>query len=345
MPGAVATVGAVHPVVTRVVVEPDDADPGVLVVGWELEGADTDVELAVGPTPEAIDHAHPTRVGAGTTTTRLRGRGADACYVSVAPAGSGSAVVAGVRRVPFEGVQNFRDLGGYRTVDGGRTRWGRVFRADSLHKLTVGDRELFERLGLRVVYDLRGDREREVNPTVADAVHLPVVGHVRSEGDDEATARAALLEASDGERVLAELYVGMLVHSAPLFGSLLRGLAAPDGLPAVFHCHAGKDRTGMVAALLLLAVGVSRADVLDDYELTRRYRTSDHQQDSLANLLRLGMAPEAAAGVLATPRWAMEQALDALEGEHGGIDAYLAGPVGLDADTLAQLRTATVERA
>jgi protein-tyrosine phosphatase len=328
-------------VVTRVVVDADE--PDLLVVSWELEGPDEGVEIAVGPTPEAIDHVHALGVGPGTTSARLRGLPAGQRYVSVAAPGTGGAVVAGLRRVPFEGVLNFRDLGGYRTSDGGRTRWGRVFRADSLHKLTDADRATFARLGLRVVYDLRGDRERAVHPSVADAVHLPVVGHVRSGSDDEATARSVLLEITDGERMLADLYLGMLVHSAELFGTLLRGLAGPDGLPAVFHCHAGKDRTGMVAALLLLGVGVERADVLDDYELTRRYRTFDQQQDTLANLLKMGMAPEAAVGVLAAPRWAMEQALDALDAEHGGIDAYLAGPVGLDDDTRARLRAAFVD--
>jgi protein-tyrosine phosphatase len=96
-----------------------------------------------------------------------------------------------------------------------------------------------------------------------------------------------------------------------------------DQLPAVFHCHAGKDRTGVVAALLLLVAGVDRDDILDDYELTRRYRTLEHQQDSLANLLAAGMSAEAAAGVLAAPRHAMQAALDAIASIYGGIEDYL----------------------
>src|SRR5437588_717404 len=76
-------------------------------------------------------------------------------YVSVAPAAGGSAVVAAERLVLLEGAANFRDLGGYRTADGGRTRWGLVFRSDALHRLTTADLAVVGQLGLRVVYDLR----------------------------------------------------------------------------------------------------------------------------------------------------------------------------------------------
>ena len=93
---------------------------------------------------------------------------------------------------------------------------------------------------------------------------------------------------------MRNIYVGSLEHSADLFGALLTSFASEGGLPAVFHCHAGKDRTGIVAALVLLAVGVDRETVLDDYELTRRYRTFENQQDSYANMIKLGMSPEAA---------------------------------------------------
>ena len=86
----------------------------------------------------------------------------------------------------------------------------------------------------------------------------------------------------------------------------------------MFHCHGGKDRTGVVAAVLLLALGVDRETVLDDYEATRRYRTIEDQQDSLANILASGVSPEAAASVLGTPRWAMAAAVDAVDDVYGG---------------------------
>jgi protein-tyrosine phosphatase len=98
----------------------------------------------------------------------------------------------------------------------------------------------------------------------------------------------------------------------------------------------------VAAALVLLGVGVARDDVLDDYELTRRYRASANQGDTMANMLELGMSPEAAAGVLSTPRWAMAEALDVLETTYGGIDTYLRRTVGLTDGEVARLRSTLV---
>jgi protein-tyrosine phosphatase len=335
----------VHPVVRSVTVETDGAD--ALVVSWELDGPDDGtVDVAVGGTPEAIDHRHAITVAARVGSTRLDGV-SGRTYVSVAPHGGGSAVVAADRRVAMEGLQNFRDLGGYRTATGGRTRWGKVFRADSLHKLTTADVTTYHALGMRTVFDLRRDAERERDPNYFDdAIQLSIIGHPPEETPDGSVridvGAASIDVAGEGERILRDLYVGMLLHSAPLFGRLLTALTDPDRVPAVFHCHAGKDRTGMVAALLLDVLGVGRDDILDDYELTRRYRTFDLQQDSYARLMEAGLGPEAAAGVLATPRWAMAETLDVLADEHGGVEAYLTGPAGMPSDALDALRAMLV---
>ena len=245
------------------------------------------------------------------------------------------------RRLEFEGVQNFRDLGGYPTAGGGHTVWGQIFRSDSLHKLTPSDLVAFESMGVKMVYDLRGDEERATHPNPIESIQLAVVGQPRN-GERRTIDAERFSAASDGERLLRDLYLGMLLHSADLFGVLLTGLIDPANRPAVFHCHAGKDRTGIAAALLLLAVGVDRETILDDYELTRRYRTLDHQQDSMANLISLGMSLEAAVGVMAAPRWAMQDAIDAIETEYGGIDAYLTGPAEMTPSSLLELRTVLV---
>jgi protein-tyrosine phosphatase len=142
------------------------------------------------------------------------------------------------------------------------------------------------------------------------------------------------------------LYVGLIEHAAGQIGELYIALSQDDGLPAVFHCHAGKDRTGIVAALLLEALGVEREIVLDDYELTARYRLRTHQESSYRSLLESGLSPEAAAGILTTPRWAMQQALDDLDRRHGGVEPYLLGPAAMRRNDLRALqekllRTAT----
>jgi protein-tyrosine phosphatase len=319
-------------------VEVDTQPDGRALVRWELEGPPVAVDVAAGSTPEAIDHAHVATVPAGQTSLLVTARGGGRLFVSVAPHGTGPAVVAADRRVPFEGIQNFRDLGGYRTRSGGVVRWGLVFRADALHGLSASDLALYGELGLTTVYDLRRDLEREQLPNPVPSRPLTILSEPVG-GQSVAVATAAeRLTADDGERVLLELYLGLIDHAAVQIGELFTGLAAPDGLPAVFHCHAGKDRTGITAALLLEALGVERDTVLDDYELTARYRRREHQDTSFQRLVEAGMTPEAAAGVLSAPRWAMDQALADLDRRHGGVEPYLTGPAAVTPATLHALR-------
>jgi protein-tyrosine phosphatase len=131
----------------------------------------------------------------------------------------------------------------------------------------------------------------------------------------------------------------MLERSADSFGRILTGLADGARLPAVFHCAAGKDRTGMVAALLLSVLGVDEQDILDDYELTSRYRTPERVNVVMARLRNeRGVAPEVAAGILRTPRWAMESVLAEIRRRYGGVEPYLVGPAGIDPSVPERLR-------
>ena len=308
---------------------------------WKVEGDPVAVDVATGPSPNRADHERHTTVPAGETSAVLPAGGSARLYVSVTPQGGGPAVVAADRRVPFQGVTNFRDLGGYRTRDGGRLRWGQIFRADSLHGLTEADLALYGRLGLRAVYDLRGDSERQERPNPVSSRQHTITG--RPEGSLPDYLIANGMGDADGEQLLETVYMGMLDHSAVQIGRLYQGLANEGGLPAVFHCHAGKDRTGVVAALLLEALGVERQDILDDYELTSRYRLPVHQEWTFERLLKSGLAPEVAAGVLSTPRWVMERALVHLDQRYGGIDSFLTGPAGMNPETVDTLRSGLVE--
>ena len=319
-------------------VEVDTQADGSLLVRWAIEGEPVAVDVATGPTPDHVDHRHQTTVIAGEQSVRLGPLGPGRHFVSVAPLGRGPAVVAADRRVPFEGITNFRDLGGYATSDGGRTRWGLVFRADALHGLSPDDLRLYEALGLRTVFDLRRDIEREERPNPIPSRALTVIGRPADGDESTSMPTSSWTTATDGEQILHELYVGLIEHAAVQIGELFRGLVDVDGLPAVFHCHAGKDRTGVVAALLLDALGVERELILDYYELTARYRLRTHQERTYERLLESGISPEAAAGVLTAPRWAMEHALDELDRRYGSIEAYLTGPAGLQPEDIETLR-------
>ncbi len=239
------------------------------------------------------------------------------------------------RRVGLDGPVNVRDLGGYATDDGRTVRWGQVFRGDALGTMTAADRRRFETLGVRTIYDLRGPDERtelpdpmpsrsvEIGPGLPPQL-LPTPDALRSE--------------ADGERWLADEYRWRLDHAAPAIGVVLTGLTADGALPALFHCAGGKDRTGLVAALLLCWLGIDREGVLDDYELSARFRTIETEGPLLALLLEHGVAPAAAEAFLGAPRWVMADALAHVDDRHGGVGRYLQGPAAMTAEALDALR-------
>jgi protein-tyrosine phosphatase len=230
-------------------------------------------------------------------------------------------------------VKNLRDLGGYGTAWGNATRWNRVFRSDSPHNFTVADLEVFDAMGIRVIYDLRRSAEREQDPGPRPCVHVELPSRQVFATHHPSTLRTR----DDGERWLFEDYCGMLEIAAPVFGHLFTEFAESDG-PVMFHCMGGKDRTGMTAALLLSCLGVDRQTVLDDYELTSRYSGPERIPHVVDLFVAGGISRDAAIGMLSTPRWAMEGALGRLESNYGGVQSYLSGPGRMNQRSLHSLR-------
>ena len=184
---------------------------------------------------------------------------------SRAPDGSGHG--PDVRRVvALAGCDNFRDLGGYATTDGRRTRWGRLFRADGLAQLTDEDHRVLVELGIVTVIDLRTPLEAEARGRFSAAVdgvgyhHLPLTDTLP--GEEQAP------DWGDAGFVTAR-YRRMLSEGTTVVVEAVRLLADPDNLPAVFHCSVGKDRTGVLAAVVLGFLGVPDATIVEDYALSR----------------------------------------------------------------------------
>jgi len=240
------------------------------------------------------------------------------------------------RRIELDGPQNFRDLGGYPALGGATTRWGCLYRADRLDEMTPADVELLAELGIERVYDLRHDSERERHPDPVPSIHVPVMSKVIERRPIPDVT--ALVGRDHGHGFMRDMMIALLEHAAPEIGELIGSFAEPDGLPAVFHCTAGKDRTGVIAALVLEVLGVDREVVLDDFVLTAEYRSAGENSEAFRSMLERGFAPEAAAGALGAPRSMMAEILAELDARWGGAEAYLTGPAGLDASTIDALR-------
>jgi protein-tyrosine phosphatase len=166
------------------------------------------------------------------------------------------------RIIELEGAVNFRDLGGYATADGQRTRWRMLFRADGLSELTEADLVILRDLGIRTVIDLRTGHELEqsrfnVEAHPVEFHHFPIIKSLTSVED---------FNRAPG--FLGVQYKQMLEDGAPQIVGALSALAAPDARPVVFHGTAGKDRTGLLSALVLSLLGVPEETVVADYALS-----------------------------------------------------------------------------
>jgi protein-tyrosine phosphatase len=258
--------------------------------------------------------------------------------------------VALERLIKLEAVHNFRDLGGYATTDGRRTRWGRLYRADGLHRLTPGDVESLRPLGLRTVLDLRTANElaeRGTFPVDTHPVeyhHLPVIDVTWSRDEQLQAAEANGDAPDDTVAFLTVQYRALLDEGEPRLADAFRILAADGALPAVFHCAAGKDRTGILAALLLSSLGVPDEVVAEDYGLSREamVRTREWAGRQSAELLALWDSVPATH--LAAEPAAMLQLVSELHARHGSVRAYVQS-IGVDEDVLAALEDALLEPA
>ena len=172
------------------------------------------------------------------------------------------------RLIPLDGAFNFRDLGGYPAAGGRATRWGMLFRSDTLHELSTSDVDTLRSLGLATVVDLRTSRELERTgrgPLGPEPDRLPA-----SVGDPGRAGRRGRRggHGGTGGDDLSERYLWYLEVGAPASGRGTDLLGEPAHYPLVFHCAAGKDRTGVLAALVLDLLGVDPEVIVADYLIT-----------------------------------------------------------------------------
>jgi protein-tyrosine phosphatase len=253
------------------------------------------------------------------------------------------------RRVALDGALNTRDLGGYRTGDGRRVRWGLLYRSDALSELSERDVETLASLGLRRVYDLRSETERrdagDRLPEGVEAIALPVAHPAL----DPERLRSVILrgEAEEGDfhELLVRANRAFALDDTAEFGRLIRGLAEPGGLPALFHCSYGKDRTGFAAAWILTILGVPWETAVEDYLLSNVYLAPRIARTSrlvwLGSLFRISRRD--ARDLLGVKREYLEAGRAAAIARFGSADAYLRAGLGIDEPARQRLRAVLLE--
>ena len=255
-------------------------------------------------------------------------------------------------RIEITGSRNLRDLGGYRTMDGREVKQGVLYRSDHLSKITKKDLEKVAALGVKTVYDLRGEEERASYPErLPEIVPVKVVSlPVFYQGLDPRMMAHRIVISGDVEegefhQVMIEAYRAYVLEFRPQWSSLLKGLAEPGTLPALIHCTYGKDRTGVAVALILRSLGVPREKVMEDYLLSNKFWESKTELYScLANCASCFRTSRSEVRALmeVRPEY-LQAAFLAIDEHYGSFDNYLKQGLGIDGPTLQRLRTALLE--
>ena len=239
------------------------------------------------------------------------------------------------RHLPLEGTRNLRDIGGYPAANGRQTRWGTLFRSDCPDRLSPAGQTWLLDANLRTVIDLRDREEVAERPNIfADSLrvryrHLP------------------LFDGPPPDAVPPELDVGywrILEGRQPRVRAVFEALVEPDALPALIHCHAGKDRTGVIVALALAAVGVPHPTVAADYALSATCLGAPYVEETRAWFTLKGWSWEDYGHLAGAPAELMLALLSQVDRRYGSVPGYLTS-IGLSPGQLERLRELLTEAA
>jgi protein-tyrosine phosphatase len=237
-------------------------------------------------------------------------------------------VLADGRHIPLNGLFNLRELGGYPTADGGIVRWRTLFRSDALHRLDQSGVAALAGLGLRTIVDLRTQMEVEIAPSALDGMAARTTHISILTGDLESLP----LE-------LDAVYRYIIDACGKTLGETIKLLCAPEAFPALVHCSAGKDRTGIVVALILAVLGVPDDVIAADYGLSGGYLDQENTPAIGQVKASSGLGDRLTTGLLASPPPLISGVLARVRTSWGSVDEYLLSH-GLTEADLASLRAA-----
>jgi protein-tyrosine phosphatase len=223
-----------------------------------------------------------------------------------------------------------RDVGGYPAADGRTVGWGRLYRSDSLGKLADDDWRQFQQLGVRTVIDLRYPEEIERNGRVPEH---PDLTFYNFSVEHRSYDQTLIAESVEPGAFFADRYAEVAEDGVVELRRTLEVIAGEGELPLVFHCHAGKDRTGIVAALVLTLVGVGRDDVVADFGLTNLATPK-----FLADMVARGRPVPPWPGFARAPETAMRLFLAHLDERYGSVGGYVKSELGLTDDLVDAMK-------
>jgi protein-tyrosine phosphatase len=241
------------------------------------------------------------------------------------------------RRIELPGVLNFRDVGGYPVAGGGSVRWRTLFRSDALHRLDAAGAAALAGLGIKTVVDLRTQAEAELAPSPVGGrvIHLPLLP------DFQALPAPTVPESPGSGLDLSSIYRYFVEKCGDNIGTAISELTSDDAFPALVHCSAGKDRTGVVIALILAVLGVPDEIIAADYALSATYLNPELTPAIGQLRASTGLGEELTSEVLESPPELILGTLERVTEAAGSAEGYLRAH-GLTGEALTSLRAALI---
>ncbi|MBK9927822.1 MAG: tyrosine-protein phosphatase [Anaerolineales bacterium] len=254
------------------------------------------------------------------------------------------------RRLPFSGAKNFRDLGGYPTANGKTLRWGMLYRSDGLHTLTNADQKLLSTLSLDRIIDFRAGWEKEnrsdrlpVGMNIRQ-VEIPILDSSTEAWHNSNKEMAKGLKKTDPYKHMIQTNIELGTRFTPEMKKFMQEVFSAQGKPVLFHCSAGKDRTGFASAILLRMLGVSQETIMEDYLLTNQYLIPGYRWNLLFVRLMWGkLLLEKVKGFLAADPSYLSAAFEAIDREYGSFDNYIRDGLGLGEEDIERLKLVYLE--
>lgn len=257
---------------------------------------------------------------------------------------AGERLIATERLIPIKGVSNFRDLGGIPTKDGRVIKWGKFYRSGKLNKMKNKDLDYFTTLGIKTVVDFRDDVEVEKDksklPTTykINKVRVPI-------GDRSGNMQTQLkkkIRKADQKTFDSEGFVGDVMRQfidtfAFHYQPFLDLAFEEENAPLLFHCTAGKDRTGLGAAILLAMLGVEKDVILDDFLMSNFYRNREINK-TLRKTSLVGVRQRVAQPLVEVKESYLKIAFDAIDEKYGSMENFLEMEYGFNSLRLKQFR-------
>ncbi len=243
------------------------------------------------------------------------------------------------RQIKLQGAVNVRDLGGYITKSGKQVKWGKIYRSAEINNLTPSDLDTLHNRSINYVLDFRGPAEFSIAPD-----KLPV-GAIRislPSGSEEVGDRGKIMQsmakATDGDSIMLPFYANIAPFTKrykPMFETLLTN---SNDSAILFHCTAGKDRTGIAAALILYVLGVDQQTIMNDYLASNYYRQRDNTRMKTLLVDTYHLKEQVVNDVMSVNEKYLNATFVAIKAQYGTIDNYLKKEMGLDDKAITKLK-------